>query len=136
MSAQLWRWPVKPHWYAVHSLFAFKIRGRARRNVTVFENVYLVKARTSVECVKKMSGIVKRETSDDPSLAVDGKPAKIVFVGHRKVVRCAMPVDKGKTDVVFGIVSGMEATYSVLRVDTRVLRALAKGKEVRLVYEE
>ena len=122
-------------WFAASIIVAVRTKKGRQKTFPVFENVYLIEAKSSKQAYARAEKIGKREQIPDDSLTLDGRPAKFVYVGVRKVVTIANP---------FPIASdsapprhGTEITYSVLQMDSaKDVIELARGHPVSLVYEE
>jgi hypothetical protein len=115
-------------WYAAHAIFYFRHRGKRRQNLfVVWENIYLVNARTYEEARHKATQIATEECVDDPTLTVDGCPAEYVFAGIRETVEVS---HRGKTNALR---SGDEITYLVHHLpDLKSVKRLASGQEVSM----
>jgi hypothetical protein len=116
----------------------FQLKGaRRQRTFTIFENVYLVRARSVVEARKKARGHARWAASVEDAITVNGVSAKTMFAGLRKVVLCAGDPQTSKPDRVHRVYDGIEATYSRYRVVGRDrLNALVRGQPVSVKYEE
>jgi hypothetical protein len=102
-----------------------------------YENVYLVRAKSSAEARTKGETVGRAEAVDDDSLRWNGSPARYAFGGVRKVVSCAAATKRPGDGLVRVFRDGDEATYSGFIVqDAAALRKLVRGKPVALVYEE
>jgi hypothetical protein len=117
-------------WYAAHVVLYFEFREGPQDEFPVMENVYLIHAATEEEAFARAE---KRGRSvcveDDESLTVNGRPARLVFGGVRKLISCDTDAET--------LEDGVEATYSFLVVSSRQqLDALSKGEPVPVLYEE
>jgi len=127
-------------WYAAHAVLYFEDRKRRQSEYVVWENVYLIRARSAREASRRAENIGRKECVDDPSLRVNGRPTRLVFGGVRKIVACANSpyMKRGSVQsAVTAMREEVEATYSsfVLR-NRRDLRDLISGKAVTVRYEE
>ncbi len=129
-------------WYAVHFILVMEHikRKKSGPRYLVYENVYLVRARTGAEARRKGDAIGRREVIDDDTLRWNGSPARCVYGGIRKVISCAENVHRptdGLGGDVHTIQVGDEATYSVFAVPDRAsLRRLVRGAPASVVYQE
>ena len=126
-------------WFAASAImFAEEFGGRPQRTFLVYENVYLVEARSSGSARRKAERLARAEEGDQAgTLQVDGKRASMRFAGIRKVTSVAPNMTTLGPQPVRKIVDGVEATYSVFLVkDRRALMALARGKSIDLKYME
>jgi hypothetical protein len=127
-------------WFAGHVILYFDQGRRRQATFVVWENVYLVFARTGRQAAKKVEALGRAECVEDDSLTVGGKPARLVFGGVRKVLSCAADPaakDGGLTSDVPVMYSGVEATFSEFVVRGRnKLRALIAGRPISLEYQK
>jgi hypothetical protein len=126
-------------WFAAHAVYVFEPVSGRQKSFKVLENVLMVRARSSKSALASALVVARREASDDPSLVIDGKPARQRFLGIRKVVACAAdPFDDSSTDgQVRTIRQGTEATYFSYRVASRAaLNRLVVGKDAKITLED
>lgn len=122
-------------WYAVSAILAMQRRTRPR--YLVFENVYLVRAKSPVDARKRGAILGQAEARAQDGLTWNGQPAQMVFGGIRKVVACAANPGLPGDGTVTRIHEGAEATYSRFLVQGKAeFRKLIEGKPVPVVYEE
>lgn len=133
---------ARPIWWAVHFILVMEHikRKKSGPRYLVYENVYLVRARTGTEAHRKGEVIARQEVIPDDSLRWNGSPARWVYGGIRKVISCAentrRPSDGAGGDV-HALQDGDEATYSAFTVSDRAsLRRLVRGDSATVVYEE
>ena len=101
------------------------------------ENVYLVRARSPAEALRKGIALGKEAAKPDDTLRWNGAPARHVVAGTRKVISCASNVKRPGDGFVREIGDGDEATYSLFVVRDRArLRRLVQGKPVEIEYVE
>jgi len=130
---------VKVLWYAAHAVYVFELLRGRQSTFTVVENVLLVRARSRKAGLAAAIRVGRREDSVDPTLTIDGRPARQKFLGIRKIVSCAAdPFDNSSADGLVGTIrSGTEATYLTYRVSSRAdLARIMRGKEAEVVFEE
>ncbi|HEX5748422.1 MAG TPA: DUF4288 domain-containing protein [Archangium sp.] len=117
-------------WYAAHVVLYFEYREGPQDEFPVMENVYLIHAATDEAAFARAENRGRSDCAeDDESLTVNGRPARLVFGGVRKLISCATDAET--------LEDGVEATYSFLVVSGRQqLDALIKGEPVPVLYEE
>ncbi len=126
-------------WFAAHAVYSFELLRGRQTTFTLVENVLLIRARSSKAALVAAIALGKRQQLEDPSLTLDGKPARQKFLGIRKLVTCAADVsdDSSRDGRVREVHSGTEATYLTYRVTGRAaLKKLMAGKEAELILEE
>ncbi len=122
-------------WYAANIVNVIRVRNGTQGSYPIWEDVYLIEAATDEEAVRKAEALGKENESDDPSLTYDGVPARMEFVGVRKVVRVrnAFPAHPDEIQPT----NGTEITYSKYTVATeKDVARFASGEKVDTVYEE
>jgi hypothetical protein len=121
-------------WYGAHIVMAVRYDDPAdQTDYPVWENVVLVRADSDEKALQKAEEI-GRAGEDDGSerLRWDGKPARWVFAGVRKLIECRTPDDPQDR-----LRTGTEVTYSQLILDSReTLQKFVKGDPVPVLYEE
>lgn len=119
--------PVPATMFAVHTLVAVRVEGG--EGIPVYENVLLIHAADATEAERRATEIAVLEEEEE--LRWGGRPARLEFVGIRKVIEC-QPFGTDKR-----IGSGAELTYSVLAVASEAdLKKLAAGDPVTVTYSE
>jgi hypothetical protein len=118
-------------WYAAHVIMYFKAKKGRQGRYLVWENVFLVEAASTDEAFAKAERLGRAdEGNSDGSLRLNDRPVTLTYGGVRKAVRVGYGTDDEPVD-------GVEATYSVLRVqDRRALNRLVAGKSVTVRYED
>ena len=113
-------------WYAVHTVMRVQFKDAVPGDIPVWENVILVHAESGNNAAIAARSIAKGEEGDSRgSFTWDGRPARWVFAGIRKVITCDAPSN------------GVEVTWSQFRLKSEEdLEALVDGKEVVLTYED
>ena len=126
-----------PRWWAAHVVLYLKESRARQATFLAEENVYLVRARGEAEARKRGASLGRAECVPDNSLRVNGRPAKIVFGGVRRVTWCAAdPRSETKWPWVRKLRPGVEATFSTFVVRSRSdLDALIEGRSVSVRYE-
>lgn len=122
-------------WYAVSVIMYVKRASTRQRIFPVFENVFLVSATSPGEALRRGQVIGRREASAG-ELSWNGRAARLVFGGVRKVVACAPNPARRGSSFVRSLHEGVEATYSQFAVAGEAnLRLLIRGGRTRLTYE-
>ena len=118
--------------YAAHLIMAVKYRNEPQSDIPFYENVLLIDAGSDDEAWDKAEEIGREEGADDDlSFRWNEHPARLEFVGIRKLITCQ---PRGLSD---RIESGAELTYSQMSVRSEAdLKKLVDGEPVEVVYEE
>jgi hypothetical protein len=119
-------------WYAAHVIMYFKVKEGVQDQFLVWENIWLVEAKSSEEAWEKAVQLGRAEEGDDEgSLRWNDRPATCVFAGVRKVVECQ------SLSPEYELGDRTEITYSQLVVDSEeALAKLVNGDPVSVLYEE
>jgi hypothetical protein len=124
-------------WYAAHVVLYYELREGPQEEFSVMENVYLIHAGTDDEAFARAEKRGRSDCVEDESLTVNGRSARLVFGGVRKLISCAASPEKPGPSTVETLEDGVEATYSFLVVSSRQeLDSLIKGEPVNVLYEE
>ena len=124
-------------WYAVHVINYFRLRKRIEKSYLVFENVYVVRARSFEEARIRGEQYGREDAAVEDQTTINGVPARQIFGGVRKIVACAARAGAPQGPEVVRMQDGVEATYSRFIVNGQGrLRALLRGKRVAAIYEE
>ena len=109
-------------WYAAHLIMYFKRRQGPQKRFLVWENIVLIRAKSSDDAYDKAEQRGREEEAiDDETLTVGGHPSRMVFAGVRKVTECADPETRPA--------DGAEVTYNELMVKSEsTIKKLAAGK--------
>ncbi len=130
--------PAKTHsaiWYAVHAVQVFERRKAPR--FKVFENVYLVKARSPSEAKRQGAAYARVEARQSGSFEMDGQVGCLRFAGIRKVVWCASNPATLQPPEVDEMHNGTEATFLKFSLESkRDLTRFLAGRPVSVVREE
>ena len=133
-------------WYAAHLIsYAEFLDGNQDRYV-LYENVVLIEENSadvdkSFEVALQLAQEIGQtypynDPIADEKLTVDGRPAKWVFAGVRKLIKCSEITYTGD-DRGPALVHGTEVTYSHMVVDSEdALLKLMNGEAVMVRYEE
>lgn len=119
-------------WYAAHVIMSVRFRKpEDQTNFPVWENVVLVQAEDEERAWEKAEHLGQVEESEgDDEMRWNGKPARWVFAGVRKVVECRSADDDRPVD-------GAEVTYSQLIFsDESALSRFVEGGVVSASVEE
>ncbi|HYO57780.1 DUF4288 domain-containing protein [Archangium sp.] len=124
-------------WYAASVVMYFQLKDEPQDEFYIWENVFLLDAPNAAEARRKAEYFGKLEEGDDDgSLTWNGRPAKQVYGGIRKLLTCAPSVVSGSPDNE-KLEDGMEATFSAFMVSSREkLEAFIRGEPVEVTYEE
>jgi hypothetical protein len=99
-------------WFAAHLVLAVELKSGNQRRFPVWENIVLIQAASEEKAFAKAEKRGREEAGDDDgSFRWGGAPARWVFVGVRKVVRC-QDSDKRPGD-------GTEVSYNELQFNSR-----------------
>lgn len=124
-------------WYAAHVVLYHEYREGPQEEFPVMENVYLIHAATDDDASARAEHRGRSDCVDDESLTINGRPARLVFGGVRKLISCATAPEKPGPSTVETLEDGVEATYSFMVVSSRQeLDALINGEPVPVLYEE
>jgi hypothetical protein len=117
-------------WYAAHLILYVQFKNRPQRKFPVWENIVLIKAKTEEEAFAKAERRGKDdEGDDDGTFKWEGKPARWVFAGVRKLTLCEDP-EKRPDD-------GTEVSYTEMEVDSeQAVAKLVGGQSVSVTYAD
>lgn len=121
-------------WYAAHIITVFRYRdtqrARRQRKFHVWENIVLIEAASSEEAWRKAKEYGRKDAAhDDKTWRMNGVPAKLDYVGVRKLIDVVDP------DTRPG--HGTEVTYNKFNLSTRAdLERLVNGDPVQVEYQE
>ncbi len=118
------------NWYSAHLILYVKLKDQPQRSFTVWENIVLIKAPTEEDAFAKATRRGQQEEGDDDgSFRWEGKPARWVFAGIRKLTLCDDPEQRPG--------DGTEVSYLELEVDSeQALSKLVRGDVVSVKYTE
>lgn len=121
-------------WYAASIIMGMKLVGEEKYPIRVYENVVLFEG-DKKDVLNKAKTYAEKEARANDDLRIEGKSAKMVYVGIRKLINISNPepldIDKDQP------VDGTEITYSEFEIlDEDSLRLLAQGEAVTLTYIE
>jgi hypothetical protein len=124
-------------WYAASVVMYFQLEDEPQAEFYLWENVYLIDAVDAAQARQKAEALGRLEEGDDDgSLRWNGKPARQVFGGIRKLLTCS-PSLLSRTANNEKLEDGMEATYSAFMVSSREdLDTFIRGEPVKVIYEE
>ncbi|MBV9124494.1 MAG: DUF4288 domain-containing protein, partial [Planctomycetes bacterium] len=79
-------------WFAAHLVMYVQLKEPSPGPVTVWENIVLIKAQSEGEAFEKAQRRGHEEAGDEEgTFRWDGKPARWVFAGVRKLTTCEDP---------------------------------------------
>jgi hypothetical protein len=119
-------------WFAALVIMHYEMTDGPQDRYSGYENIFLVEADTPARALER-GAVLGREDETDcrGTLTVDGRPARLVFDGVRKVVE-VQHVPHGRRPA-----AGDEITYSEFEVaDADQLRRFASGEAVPLQWIE
>src|SRR4051812_13836694 len=119
-------------WFAAHVVMHFRMTDGRQDRFTGYENVFLVEAETAEQAIQLGADIGRADEGDSGgTLTVVGRPARLTFVGVRKVVKVL------HAPGVRQVGAGDEVTYSEFEVvDQDCLHRFARGEAVPLQWIE
>lgn len=120
-------------WYCAHAIFYFSHEGQ--ETFLVHENVYLIDAVDEGQALLRAREIAAEheDLSEGGHLEVNGRKAQYHFAGIRKLIEVELDPQTGQGKLH----SGVEATYSVLEVDSlSEVERLASGEMTPVLYRE
>jgi len=121
-------------WYVASAIMSIKTNGK-QKNIPIYENFILIEADSPNQALDKAIKISKDETALDDDLYLNGKPAKMVFEGIRKLIKISNPTDRDLDSTP--PTTGTELTYSEYLIKTKnQLKNLVAGKSVNIKYIE
>lgn len=119
------------HWYLAHTIFFVKLVEGKQDEFPVWENVFLVRAKSSDVAFIKADRIAKKYEKSAKEMFYDEKPAFMLYKGIRKLV--------GTENELLEVVlkDGEEITYSHFEVKTeKDVERLVNGEEVNILHIE
>jgi hypothetical protein len=116
--------------YAAHLILYVRLKERTQRKFPIWENIILIKAKTEEEAFAKAEPRGKDEEGDDNgSFRWEGKPARWVFAGIRKLTLCEDP-ERRPDD-------GTEVSYTEMEVDSeQAVAKLVGGQSVSVTFAD
>ncbi|MCL2872764.1 MAG: DUF4288 domain-containing protein [Betaproteobacteria bacterium] len=122
-------------WYVASVIMSIKKKEGKQKNLPVYENFVLVEGDDSDQALEKTIAIARNEASANGNMWLDGKPARMVFEGIRKLITISNPVDRDLDSSPPA--TGTELTYSQYLIKTKTqLKHLVSGKAVNIKYIE
>ena len=117
-------------WFAAHLVMYVRLKGQPQERFPVWENIVLIRAGSEEEAFAKAERRGHEEAGDeDGTFRWDGRPARWVFAGVRKLTACEDP-DRRPGD-------GTEVTYTEMALGCEQdVRKLVKGEPVTVEYRE
>lgn len=120
-------------WYCAHAVFYYSYPTQS--SFLVHENMYLIDAEDEDEAMLKANSVAAEyeDLSEDGHLEVNGNKAQYRFAGIRKLIEVELDHETAEGRLH----SGVEATYSVLEVDSlSEVKRLAAGEMQSVLYRE
>jgi hypothetical protein len=117
-------------WFAAHLVLYVQLKDHPQGRCTAWENIVLIKAASEEEAFAKAERRGREEAGDDGgTFRWNGKPARWVFAGVRKLTSCEDP-NRRPDD-------GTEISYTQMQLDSEqsVLK-LVQGDPVKIQYTD
>ncbi|MBI1937417.1 MAG: DUF4288 domain-containing protein [Ignavibacteriales bacterium] len=113
-------------WFAVHIIMYVKFKEKGQDHYPIWENIVLFRAKSVLSASKKAKKYAQQEEGDSSgTFTWENKPAKWVFAGIRKIVKCQEENEQPT--------NGTELTYSEFSVSNKSsLNKLVQGKKVTI----
>src|SRR5262249_22828981 len=81
---------IQTMWYATHAVLYVEWKDGIQPYVPVWENIYLVEAADGEDAERQANRLGEQDQGDDDgTFSWDGRAAKWVFAGVRKVIECS-----------------------------------------------
>jgi hypothetical protein len=125
-------------WYAAHVIVYTKFLDEVQDKYPVWEKIILIASNSSDLAYQEAERIARNEYDTTGTFTWEGRPARWVFAGVRKLIECQQTVIvAGNDDDIFQPGHGTEITYSQMEVDSEEsLSKLIEGEPVTVLYEE
>jgi hypothetical protein len=120
-------------WYCAHAIFYWKYEGQ--ESYLLHENIYLIDAVDDDLAWSEAERIAKEneDLNTDGRLELNGNKVQYLFAGIRKVIE----VETDSETAQGRLFSGVEATYSVMEVDSLAeVESLVSGDATTVLYRE
>jgi hypothetical protein len=117
-------------WFAAHLILYVEFKKHRQKSYPIWENVVLIHAESEEEAFAKARKRGQEQEGDSgDDFTWDGKPAKWVFAGVRKLTTCEDAEDRPG--------DGTEITFTEMRVRSReAIGKLLDGVPVGVQYTE
>lgn len=121
-------------WFSATLISAARLRTGEQDSYPVWEDICLIEASSDDEAFRKAEALGKSRDSDDPTLTLNGQPARMGFLGVRKVARVINSLNAPEDAAPL---HGSEVAFSKYSVSTSTdLEKLVRGDSVPVIYEE
>lgn len=116
-------------WYAAHVVMVIKFKNCIQDKYPLWENIILIQAEDDDTAFQKAETRARQDEGDSQgTFTHEGRPARWVFAGIRRLVDCTDPSER-PTD-------GTEITYLEIELpDHHDFQHYLDGKPVKLLYE-
>jgi len=109
-------------WYAAHVVLFVQLKDQPRGRCTAWENIVLIKADSEEQAFEKAEHRGREEAGDDDgTFRWNGKPARWVFAGIRKLTACEdaerRPGDGTEISYVEMQLESEQSVYKLVRGD-------------------
>ena len=122
-------------WFAAHLIISLRKIDQLEKNITVYENVFLIEASSTDDARIKANEIGLNELHGYDGITIDEVPTQVEFSGIRKIISISNepPLNQDRDSPV----SGSEITYSCFEIEDQAgLNKLVSGEEVSVLYQE
>jgi hypothetical protein len=117
-------------WYCAHVIMHLKPYKYTKGDQLVWENMILVEAQSPEMALEKAKTIGLEDQDSSHGTTIDDRPARMIFVGVRKLIEC-----RTIGDIENKPADGTEVTFSEFLVKNEEdVRKLAAGDPVRVLY--
>jgi hypothetical protein len=121
-------------WFSATLISVIRLRSGEQDSYPVWEDICLIEAPNDDEAFRLAEELGKSRDSDDSTLTLNGEPAKMSFLGVRKVARVINSLDAPEDAPPL---HGSEIAFSKYNISTSSdLEKLVLGESVPVVYEE
>lgn len=120
-------------WFTASLITTIKVIDEEQDTIPVFEDFFLIEAIDREEAIREAKRIGKEHESIDDKLFLNGKPAKRIFMGIRKI---RSVYNTAPSDIDFERPgNGTELTHSYYEVrNFNDAEKLANGESVNILY--
>jgi Domain of unknown function (DUF4288) len=122
--------------FCAHVIIWMKYKDENQNDYPIWENVYLVKAESEDEAWEKAERRGKEECENDDGLEVDGRPARWIYGGVRKLIS-VIEASFLECNIHENCEDIIELTWNEFTVpDKESLDKLISGDSVNVNYDE
>ncbi len=119
-------------WYSADVVMFVEFSDGKQTHFPAWENIILVEAESEEAAFEKAEALGRRGEGDDSGeFRWDGRPARWVFAGVRKLTECAVLADSDRPG------DGTEVSFSELELDSRAdIERLVAGEPVKVGFND